>query len=294
MDFHVLLQMVRRTGSFTAQTTAVGLLTRMNSLGDTCTLCCGRTFSTLITGTTRILNICMDFLPVPPGTVFEDKFLRAQFTCKLLRSCVCYLESLQVGNFQELMSTNRTYWLFVAPYIQKRFVVALHLQVLQSPKPVCCFWGINVETDPEYMGRSAEEEYVEGAEGEVESKYGPDHEDQLCPCYKASEKNLLARFYLELQPIKLQLCLSATMSKVMVLCFLAIPSTSSHSVPEADHYSACNPHGEELKVWTLLKVKELLRHHPQLPNPKLKMMMQLLKTMLQLLVQLNMFRDLSE
>ena len=122
--------------------------------------------------------------------------------------------------------------------------------------------------------------------------------------------NLLARFSLELQHINLQLCLlkgiskklsnikrmirnkiaqfllhlSATLSKVMELCSLDIPSISSHSVPEADHYSACNPHGEELKVWTLLKVKELLRHHPQLPNPKLKMMMQLLKTMLQLLV----------
>ena len=134
--------------------------------------------------------------------------------------------------------------------------------------------------------------------------------------------NLLARFSLELQHINLQLCLlkgvskklsnikrmmrnkiaqfllhlSATLSKVMELCSLDIPSISSHSVPEADHYSACNPHGEELKVWTLLKVKELLRHHPQLPNPKLKMMMQLqkVKKMLQLLAHLNMFRDLSE
>ena len=67
----------------------------------------------------------------------------------------------------------------------------LHLQVLQSPKPVCCFWGINVETDPEYMSRSAEGEYVEGVEGDVESKYEPDHEEQLCTCDTASEKNLI-------------------------------------------------------------------------------------------------------
>ena len=41
------------------------------------------------------------------------------------------------------------------------------------------------------MGRSAEEEYVEGVEGDVESKYEPDHEEQLCPCDTASEKNLI-------------------------------------------------------------------------------------------------------
>ena len=114
---------------------------------------------------------------------------------------------------------------------------------------LCSFWGINVEIDPEYMSRSAEEEYVEGVEDDVESKYEPDHEEQLCPCDTASEKNLLARFSLELQHINLQLCLlkgiskklsnikrmirnkiapfllhlSATLSKVMELCSLDIP-----------------------------------------------------------------------
>ena len=39
------------------------------------------------------------------------------------------------------------------------------------------------------MSRSAEEEYVEGVEEDGESKYKPDHEDQLCPCDTASEEN---------------------------------------------------------------------------------------------------------
>ena len=41
------------------------------------------------------------------------------------------------------------------------------------------------------MSRSAEEEYVEGVEDDVESKYETDHEEQLCPCDTASEENLI-------------------------------------------------------------------------------------------------------
>ena len=76
-------------------------------------------------------------------------------------------------------------------------------------------------------------------------------------------RNKIAQFLLHLP---------ATLSKVIELCSLNI-----HQFP-----AILSP-----ILHATLKGKSC-------PNPKLKMMMQLLKTMLQLLVQLNMFRDLSE
>ena len=107
-------------------------------------------------------------------------------------------------------------------------------------------------------------------------------------------RNKIAQFLLHL---------TATLSKVMELCplrqfiklkhlplcILGMSLTMPRLKPPLFQRTVQN-------ILTLLKVKKLLRQHPQLPNPTLKMVMQLLKvkTKLQFLFQPNVFRNLSQ